>query len=78
MCRGNKPKTKRKKKNMKNTELKFRVKNNFGEWVVEGTDNNGQWISVDPGATYIDQSEAEEAAEAWAKNRDGEFIGMME
>lgn len=56
----------------------FRVKNDFGIWMVEGRDNNGMWVAVDPGATYDNQKNAEEAAEAWAENREGEFIGVIE
>lgn len=56
----------------------FRVINDFGEWDVQGTDNNGVWVSVEPGATYATQDEAEAAAEEWAANRGGDFIGVVE
>ncbi len=55
----------------------FRVICDFGEWRVQGTDNNGVWQSAEPGATYADQDEAEAAAEAWAENRGGKFIGVF-
>lgn len=56
----------------------FRVINDFGEWKVQGTDNNGVWQNVDEGATYADQDEAENAAEEWAKNRGGIFTEVID
>lgn len=48
--------------------------NGDGTWSVLGTDNNGVWVDVDPGATYHSEDEAEEAAAAWAENRGGVVI----
>lgn len=56
----------------------FRVICDLGEWKVQGTDNNGVWQNCDPGATYEDEDEAESAAEEWAANRGGEYIGVIE
>ena len=55
----------------------YRVICDFGEWKVQGTDNNGVWQNCDPGASYADQDEAEAAAKEWANNRGGEFIGVF-
>ena len=44
---------------------------------VEGTDNNGAWVDVDPGDTYATIAEAERAAELWAQSRGGEYIGLV-
>lgn len=60
------------------TSNSFRVIARFGAWKVQGTDNNGVWVNVDEGAEYADQNEAEAAAEEWATNRGGEFIGVIE
>ena len=57
----------------------FRViKKGNGDWEVQGTDNNNVWVSADPGATYETQEAAEEAAEAWAENRGGELVVVID
>lgn len=56
----------------------FRVICDFGDWKVQGTDDNSVWQNVDEGATYADQDEAETAAEEWASNRGGEYLGVIE
>ena len=48
----------------------------FGVWDVRAKDANGVWQSIDPGASYADQEEAEAAAEEWAANRGGVFVGV--
>ena len=56
----------------------FRAICRFGEWKVQGTDNNGVWVNVDDGAEYEDQAEAEAAAEEWVCNQSGDFIGVID
>jgi hypothetical protein len=64
---------------MKHNVTQIRVKNSFGEWLVQFQDDtNNPWESVDYGASYESQEDAEEAAQAWAENRGYEFIGVVE
>lgn len=43
---------------------------------VEGTDSNGNWVDADPGDRFYTIAEAERAAELWAANRGGQYIGL--
>lgn len=59
-----------------NPEPLFRVVDDGDRYRVEGTDNNGAWVDADPGDRFDAITEAEDAAESWARQRGGKYIGL--
>ena len=59
------------------TQNSYKAIYRFGAWTVLATDNNGVWVTANPGRSYSTKDEAVEEAEALAEASEGTYLGVF-